>query len=489
MFRSIYFRLGLVFIIALLAILIALPRIPIKIQNGYLNIDSFVGGYAVNLFNGSFVKDLRDFRKGLDIQGGIRIVLQADMSKIPDADKKNALQSATEVISRRVNLLGVSEPYITNSTTNGNYRIIVEIPGISDVKAAVDLIGQTAQLVFKELAPGKEWTPDKFVEYFQDKKAWVDTNVTGADLKGAEVVFAQNDPQNAGRPQIQLKFSDEGRKKFSELAKKNVNKPIALYLDTEDFPLSMPTVSADLINGLTGDPVINGSFDVKTANGLSVQIRAGALPVPVQVLEQKTIGATLGTESVNKSFVAGALGLLLVLAFMIVMYGSLGVLSGIALIIYAFLVLAIFKFIPVVLTLPGIAGFILSVGMATDANILIFERVKEEIRWGKPRNLAMKLGFDRAWNSIKDSNVSSLITCAILFYLGTGPVRGFALTLAIGIFISLFSSIFVVRTLIQAFNFDMEGGVMGRLAADNLERRNRKPRKWFFSKWIKNANH
>ncbi len=452
--KNLYFRLGIVSLVIILSVLIVLPRVPLTLKNKYISIDSSIGGYVISFANGAYVKDLREFKKGLDIQGGVRIVLKTDMSKIASGDVQNALKSATEVVSRRVNLLGVSEPYITTSVVGGENRIIVEIPGVSDVNEAVQLIGQTAQLKFKQVPANVKWDESMFSEYYQDQKLWEDTGLTGADLKGADVVFGQNDPVNQGKPQIQLRFSNEGRLKFSDIAKKNINKPIGLFLDNEDYPLSMPLVNPDLASGLTNDPVINGNFDVKTANALSVQIRAGALPVPVSVIEQKTIAATLGADSVEKSFIAGAIGLLLVLVFMVFMYGRLGILSGIALLIYSLLVMAIFKFIPVVLTLPGIAGFILSIGMATDANILIFERVKEEMRWGRPKNLAIKHGFERAWDSIKDSNASSLITCAILFYLGTGPVRGFAFTLAIGIFVSLFSSIFVVRTLIQAFNID-----------------------------------
>ena len=215
----------------------------------------------------------------------------------------------------------------------------------------------------------------------------------------------------------------------------------------------MPVVSPELAEGIFEDPVISGSFDLETAKSLSINLRAGALPIPVEVLQQETIGATLGEDSVQKSFFAGAVGLILVVLFLIFKYGRLGFLAGISLFIYSVIVLAVFKLVPVVLTLPGIAGFILSIGMATDANILIFERMKEELWWGKPRNLAIKLGFDRAWNSIRDSNFSSLITSAILFQFGSGPVRGFALTLAIGILVSLFTSIFVVKTLIETFNF------------------------------------
>ena len=452
MFRTIYARLGIISAIATLALLVALPRIPITAKNSLINIDSSIGGYYLNFLDGRFVLNLTEFKKGLDLKGGVRIVLKADMSKIDTLERDKALNSAKDIIERRVNLLGVSEPYIASTKIGDEYRIIVEIPGIDDVSSAVDLIGQTAQLRFKQLPADREWDESKFSEYYLDPSAWEDTPVTGADLKGADVVFSQDDLKTKGAPQIQLKFTNEGREKFSELAKANVNKPIALFLDNGQFPLSMPIVSPDLAKGLLNDPVITGNFDIKTANALSLQIRAGALPVPVEILEQKTIAATLGAESVSKSFFAGLVGLALVLLFMLFMYGRLGLLSGFSLILYALIVLAIFKLIPVVLTLPGIAGFILSIGMATDANILIFERIKEELLWGKPRNLAIKLGFDRAWNSIRDSNISSLLTAGVLFYLGSGSVKGFALTLAIGIAVSLFTSIFVVKTLMEVFN-------------------------------------
>jgi preprotein translocase subunit SecD len=214
----------------------------------------------------------------------------------------------------------------------------------------------------------------------------------------------------------------------------------------------MAEVDSELAQGLINDPVISGNFDLKQAQNLSLQIRAGALPISVNVIEQMSIGATLGGDSVSRSFFAGLVGLALVLIFLIYMYKRFGILASISLLIYSVIVLAIFKLVPVVLTLPGIAGFILSIGMASDANILIFERIKEELGWGKPENLAIHDGFERAWTSIRDSNISSLITSIILFELGTGPVKGFALTLAIGIAVSLFTSIFVVKTLIEVFN-------------------------------------
>ncbi|OGC70213.1 protein-export membrane protein SecD [candidate division WWE3 bacterium RIFOXYC1_FULL_39_7] len=451
--KNLYFRLGLISSITTLAVLIVLPRIPIKIDSKIFKLDTAVGGYNFSLFNGKVNLDLREIKKGLDLNGGIKIVLKADVSKIESAERDNALESAKQVISRRVNLLGVTEPSISTVKAGDDYRIVVEIPGLDNVKEAVDLIGQTAQINFKKLKADKQWSEDKYYDFLIDPTAWEDTGITGADLKGVDVVVGeQGDIQSAGQPQIRLRFTDEGREKFSQVAKENINKPIGLFLDEDLAPLSMPVVNESLATGLTDDPVISGNFDFDTANNLSIQIRAGALPIPVEILEQETIGATLGNESISKSFYAGFVGLVLVFIFMLVKYGKFGLLAGFALGIYSAIVLALFKVIGVVLTLPGIAGFILSIGMATDANILIFERIKEEIFWGKPRNLAIKLGFERAWNSIKDSNISSLITSFILFKFGDGPVRGFALTLAIGILVSLFSSIFVVKTFIESFD-------------------------------------
>jgi len=452
MLRNLYLRLGLIFSVATIAFLIALPRIPVKVNKSFLNLDSYIGGYYLNLFNGRFTLDLRELKKGLDLKGGVEIVLRAKMDNIEPSERSAALESAREIISKRVNLLGVSEPYIATSRVGDEYRILVEIPGVDDVFAAVNLIGQTAQLQFKQLKPDLEWNESKFQEYYFDSAVWLDTEVSGASLKGVDVVFSQAQTDSASAPQIQLRFTSEGRERFSELAKNNINRPIALFLDEGAFPLSMPVVSPDLADGIINDPVISGNFDLSTAKALSLQIRAGVLPVPVEILEQKTVGATLGEESVSKSLFAGVVGLVLVMVFMIVMYGKLGFLADIALIIYTLIIISIFKIVPVVLTLPGMAGFILSVGMASDANILIFERVKEELSWGRPRGVAVRYGFDRAWTSIRDSNVTSLITSGILFYFGTGPVRGFALTLGIGIMVSLFTSIFVTRTFVHAVN-------------------------------------
>lgn len=439
--------LGLIFGLAIIAFLIVIPRTPVTIKR--LKIDTQIGGYLLNLPTGQKI-DLTQLKQGLDLQGGVRVVLKADMSKIAEADKSSALESARTVIARRVDLLGVSEPLIQTSKVGSDYRLIVELPGVTNVEDALKAIGQTAQLSFKQLKADQPYDTTKFQQYYFDSSVWEDTGITGADLKGADVVFSESSAQNSG-PQIRLRFSNEGRNKFSELAKKNINKPIAIYLDQGQFPISMPVVNPDLASGLTSDPVITGSFTVEEANRLSISLRAGALPVPVSVVEQKTIGATLGQDSIRRSLIAGAVGIVVVMTFMLFSYGRLGLLANIALIVYGLFTLAIFKIVPVTMTLPGIAGFILSIGMAVDANILTFERIQEEIGWGKPFNLALRLGFERAWPSIWDSNVSSLLTSGVLFYFGTGIVRGFALTLAIGIVVSMFTAVFVTRNLINLF--------------------------------------
>lgn len=454
-----HFRLGLIIGLFILSVLVASPRIPIKFNLGPVNVDTHIGGYYFSLFGDRIVLDLVNYKKGLDLEGGVKIVLKADMEKIPEVDRAAALASAKEIIDRRVNYLGVSEPYVVPVQTGDEYRIIVEIPGVDDLESALSLVGSTAQISFKELTPETPWDGTQFEQYFFSPDSWTETGLTGSDLHGAELVYSQAGVgfnQGSTAPQIQLRFSNEGRKKFSEVAKKNVDKPIGIFLDDSPVPLSMPVVSSEFVSGVVGDPVISGNFDVETATNLTLQIRAGALPVSVEVLQQEKIGATLGSDSVRASFTAGIVGFILIMIFMFLLYGKLGLIADFALILYALLVLSIFKIVPVVLTLPGIAGFLLSVGMAVDANILIFERTNEELRAGRPRSLAIKLGFERAWSSIRDSNVSSLITATILFYLGTGAIRGFAVTLFIGIIVSLFTAIFVVETLIRIAKLDAD---------------------------------
>ncbi|MCA9308452.1 protein translocase subunit SecD [candidate division WWE3 bacterium] len=446
---KLYLKLVFISIIATLSLLITLPRVPLNFSIAGKSINSYVGGYAFRV--GDSIWDFTEFKQGLDIAGGIRLVLQADMSDLPEASRADALDSAASIIERRVNLFGVSEPSITTLQSGDNYQLVVEIPGVDDVGAAVSLIGRTAQLRFRELAPDVDFENTNYLTLVTDPQNWVDTDLGGSDLISADVVFSNNSKTVTDAPSIALNFTTEGRVKFSDIAKRNINKPIGVYLDDSPFPLSAPVVSPDLANGVTQNPIITGNFSLEDANTLSLQIQAGALPVPVQVVEQKTVGASLGNNILHASVFAGTVGLVFVLIFMLINYGKLGLIANMGLLIYIFITLAIFKVIPVVLTLPGIAGFILSVGMAVDASILIFERIKEEVRWGTPNNLALRFGFDRAWSSIKDANSSSLITAFILFYFGTGPVKGFAVTLAIGILVALFTTLYVVKTFTLVF--------------------------------------
>jgi len=390
-----------------------------------------------------------DFRKGLDLEGGTSITLAANMKEIPSSQREDALDSSREVIERRINFFGVSEPIIQTSTLNNNYRIIVEIPGVSDVNQAVSLIGQTAQLSFWEEGDASisaEIASESARPFGVDQmlgSSAKKTDLTGKDLQKAAVTFNPN----TGLPQVQLTFTPEGSKKFADITRRNVGKIVGIVLD--DVLIQAPRVNEPILGGTAE---ISGQYTIEQAKALQIQLNAGALPVPLTVLEQRSIGATLGQETLEKSVVAGFMGFIVIVIFMTSLYGRLGVVASLALLVYSLVTLALFRLFNITLTLAGIAGFILSIGIAVDANILIFERMKEEMRKGKPGIIALEIGFTRAWASIRDSNIASLITCVTLIILGTGIVRGFALTLAIGVVVSLFSAITVTRTLLRVMN-------------------------------------
>lgn len=384
---------------------------------------------------------------GLDLSGGTHIVLEADMTGIAQGERESALSSAKEVIERRVNFFGVSEPVVQTAQTKDSYRIIVELPGVTDVEQAVTTIGQTAKLEFKELDPTLEATTSATIPDVLTKSK--DTGVTGSDLKKSALTFSSEN----GEPMVSIEFTPEGSKKFAALTTRLVGRKLAIFLDGMPLMWPAPNVKEPIENG---QGVIQGGFTTDSAKTLALQLNAGALPVPVSIVEKRTVGATLGAESVQKSIFAGSIGLIIVALFMIAKYGWLGLIADSALVFYGLIAFAVFRAIPVVLTLPGIAGFILSIGMAVDSNILIFERFKEEKRRGKPWKIAMELGFGRAWESIKDANLTTILTALILYNPGnwsvlptSGLVRGFAATLLIGVLISLFTGIVVTRTLIR----------------------------------------
>lgn len=389
----------------------------------------------LNFLKINFKRDL-SLKEGLDLQGGTHLVFEAQTGSIVAQDVGAAVDAVRSNIERRINYLGVTEPVIQTAKSGDSYRLIVEIAGIKDVNQAISLIGTTAQLDFRELVVASSSANPEATPSAEFKA----TGLTGKDLTRATIQFNNQ----TGASEVGLEFTPEGAKKFAAITKRNIGKPLAIFLD--EYPVSAPTVKTEIDDGRA---VIEGSFTVEEAKQLVTELNSGALPIPIKLIEERTVGATLGSDSVTKSLVAGIVGLIVIALFMIANYGRLGLIADFALILYILFALSVFRLIPVTMTLAGIAGFILSVGMAVDANILIFERTKEEIRWGRAASTALDLGFSRAWTSIRDSNVSSLITCGILFWFGTGSVRGFALTLAIGILVSLFTSINVTRTLLE----------------------------------------
>ena len=350
----------IIFFLTLLAAIICLPKkFPISIHLGPINIEKEVVRPDINFTRGKFsIKKSFDLVLGLDLAGGSHLVFEADVKDLTPDQKTRALDSLRNIMERRVNLFGVSEPNVQTSSFEGKDRIIVELPGVHDTKEAVELIGQTAQLVFAEL--GEEVEGGAVIN---------PTDLTGADLQEARVNF----DQTTGKPTVSILFTTDGVKKFAEITKKNIGKPVAILLD--GMIISAPIVQEEITGG---QAQISGNFTVEEAEKLTIQLNAGALPVPVELVEQRTVGATLGAESIEKSVKAGAVGLSMVLLFMILAYGRLGLIADIALVVFGILTLALYKLIPVVLTLPGIAGFLLSTGMAVDSNILIFERFKEE---------------------------------------------------------------------------------------------------------------
>ncbi|MBI2607577.1 MAG: protein translocase subunit SecD [Candidatus Doudnabacteria bacterium] len=380
-----------------------------------------------------------ELKLGLDLQGGTHLVYEGDLKGIPEDARTEAMSSARDVIERRVNAFGVSEPLVQVS---GQNRLIIELPGITNIDAAIDQIGQTPFMEFREENPNP-----KAAEINEDGEVVLDaadaflaTGLTGKEFERAALQFHPT----SGQPQISLQFNSEGTKKFAEITQRNVNKRVAIFLD--GAILSAPVVQSAITNG---EAVITGQFTVNEAKELVTRLNSGALPVPIKLIQQQNVGASLGQSSIDHSLTAGIIGMVLIALFMMVYYRLPGLLATAALIIYAALTLAVFKILGVTLSLAGIAGFILSIGMAVDANILIFERLKEELKRGKSLDRAVEEGFDRAWLSIRDSNFSSLITTFILGYFGTSIIRGFAITLSIGILVSMFTAIILSRTFLR----------------------------------------
>jgi preprotein translocase subunit SecD len=382
---------------------------------------------------GSVERDLT-YKLGLDLQGGTRLIYKATIDPKAITDPTEALAGVRDVIERRVNSFGVSEPLIQTNRVSDEYRVIVELAGVHDPEKAKELIGKTPQLDFRKEANGADLNTDAVTGTL-----FTETGLSGKNLKRASVEF----DQVTGTPQITLAFDKEGSDLFAKITKENIGKRVAIYLD--QVPISAPVVQSEITNG---SAVITGGFTLEEAKQLVRDLNSGALPVPIELIGQTVIGPSLGQTAIQKSLLAGAVGLAAVMIWMILYYRLPGVVASIALIIYTVLFLALIKLMPITLTLAGIAGLIMSIGMAVDANVLIFERFRENLRHKKTVEFAFKEGFSAAWNSINASNVSSLITGFVLYGFGTSIVRGFALTFAIGTIISMFTAITVSRGLL-----------------------------------------
>lgn len=509
---------------------------------------------------------------GLDLQGGTHLVYQADVSGLEGSEKREGVEALRDVIERRVNAYGVSEPVVQTNYSGDNYRIIVELAGVKDVNEAISIIDKTPLLEFKtqaEILPeenassteelvneqidevkiqaqeildralngenfaqlAREYSQDTasavnggdlgyvtrgvFVPEFDEvifdnlengqiapeliesqfgyhiikkedqrlneageievksshilfQKAdadlaaynWVESGLTGKDVAKAQLTFEPTTQE----PLVLLTFNEQGKDLFSEITTENVGKPVAIFLD--GVLISSPIVQEAIKDG---QAQISGNFNISDAKELVKNLNLGALPVPIDLIGQTTVGASLGAESVAKSLLAGIIGLIAAALFMLVFYRLPGLLSVIALAIYTVISLAIFELIPVTMTLAGVAGFILSIGMAVDANVLIFERTKEELRKGRSLHSSIENGFTRAWASIRDSNISSIITCIILAWFGSSIVKGFAITLAIGILVSMFSAITVTRTFLRMVVSQKLEGKLGLFGVSKKE--------------------
>ncbi len=438
---------------------------------------------ALGVFLGSYVyrtemSGKNPFRLGLDLKGGSYLVYRADVSEVPEKDIQSSMASLRDVIERRVNAFGIAEPQVLteHDSITGEERLIVELPGVTDVHKATEMIGQTPLLEFRVERTDEEKKElkgkiDEIQKVIDEKKELNDeqkkllaklendpkyllykpTELTGKYLEKAILDFKQAGIQNGGaiqaKPIVSLRFNSEGAKLFEDITSASVGKILAIYLD--GTPIEEPRVKTAITDG---SAIIEGNFTVESAKQLVGRLNSGALPIPIELISTNTIGPTLGHDAVDAGVKAGWVGFLLVALILIVWYRLPGLLATIALGIYSAIMLWLFKFIPVTLTSAGIVGFIISIGIAVDANILIFERMKEELAEKKPLYDAIKIGFDRAWPSIRDANISSIISAVILFWFGTPLIKGFALTFGLGIIVSMFTAITVTRSMMLSLS-------------------------------------
>ena len=383
------------------------------------------------------------FKLGLDLQGGTHLIYQADLSNVAEQDYSSSMQGLRDVLERRVNLFGVREPLVQ---VQGE-RLVIELAGVEDPAEAIQMIGQTPYLEFKETKENYQAILEANQKVAETKEGQMEdpfqaTSLTGKYLKKAELGFDQTTYKSL----ILLEFNEEGAKIFEQLTEKNVGKPLAIYVD--GVPISAPNVQ-EKISG--GKAQITGNFTVEEAKSLARNLNAGALPVPITMISQQSVGPTLGKVSLQQSLKAGMIGFLAIIVFLAVFYRIPGLLASLSLLIYIVLLLSLFKLIPVTLTLAGIGGFLLSMGMAVDANVLIFSRFREELKTGKGYLASLEEGNRRAWPAIRDGNLTTILVGLILFGFGTSFVKGFAFTLVIGNLVGMFTAIFITNNFLRCF--------------------------------------
>ena len=414
------------------------------------------------------ITNSRPFHFGLDLSGGSYLLYDADTSEIAEQDKASTMGILQDIIERRINVFGVSEPRVRVNESSGNWRLSVELPGITDLNEAIDVIGATPVLEFKTeaenfsdiiaeqgkvleaLNTGQE-IPDDIDSEFFSAEAYIDSHgLTGRYLEEAKLQFTQvGQGQLAGRPYIALTFNQEGAEIFREMTSTNIGKTIAIYLDGK--LVSAPVVNVEITDG---NAIIEGSFTPIEARAIVDQLNTGALPLPISLAETQTIGPTLGSESLFSGLKSVMIGFVAIAIVLILWYRLSGLLSIISLMIYGAIMLTLFQFIPVVLTVAGIAGFLVSLGIAVDGNILVFERVKEELHAGNGVEDALRAGFLRAWQPIRDAGITSLISGVILFYFGSSLLVGFALIFSMGVLTAFLSTMLVSRVLLFSFASD-----------------------------------
>jgi protein-export membrane protein SecD len=403
------------------------------------------------------------FRLGLDLSGGTHLLYSADVSKLSASQIDDSMNALRDVIERRINLFGVGEPVVQVQTgsfgSGGDHRLSIELPGITDIGEAIKMIGQTPFLEFRvQSDKPQEIVVDKDGNATIDPNGnFVPTPLNGKYLKSAQLSFNSS----TGEPIVNLNFNDEGAKMFEQITRDNVGKTVAIYLDGQ--VISAPVVR-EAISG--GQAQISGNFTPEEGRALVGRLNSGALPVPISLISTETIGATLGEQATSAGVKSALVGFLAIAFFLILWYRLPGLIASIALVIYVAITLALYKLIPVTLSSAGIAGFIISIGMAVDANILIFERFKEERKKGRGTRDALSEGFSKAWLSIRDANTASIIISIILFWFGSSLIKGFALTFGLGVVVSLVSAIGITRVFLRALP-TMENSKVGKFLFSN----------------------